>query len=37
MIFHPANNIEPKRFCELETEVKKLRYDTEYMVRDYKS
>jgi hypothetical protein len=34
MIFMPANNIDPNRFCILEKEIKKLKDDTTTSVTD---
>lgn len=34
MIFMPANNIDPNRFCLLEKDIKKLREETEYTSKD---
>ncbi len=37
MVFYPANNIDPNRFCLLEKEFRKLREDAEFDKRDRSS
>jgi hypothetical protein len=34
MVFYPANNIDPNRFCNLEKEFKKLKEDTDFQQKD---
>jgi len=34
MIFMPANNIDPNRFCLLEKEVKKIKEETDFQSKD---
>jgi hypothetical protein len=31
MVFLPANNIDPKRFCELEKEINKVKEEYEFI------
>lgn len=34
MIFMPANNIDPNRFCQVEKDLKKIREETEFQTKD---
>ena len=34
MVFMPANNIDPNRFCMLEKEIKKLKEESDFINKD---
>jgi hypothetical protein len=37
MVFMPANNIDPNRFCILEKEIKKIREESDFLNKDLTS
>ena len=37
MVFMPANNIDPNRFCMLEKEIKKIREESDFLNKDLTS
>jgi hypothetical protein len=37
MVFMPANNIDPNRFCILEKEIKKIREESDFLNKDLSS
>jgi hypothetical protein len=34
LIFNPANNIDPNRFCQLEKDIKKIKEESEFSAKD---